>query len=210
MMQDSSMRDMLRQQNCLATPIELASCACALMVCNKQSQQSQEVRLMTLRYMPFFGDKVKPIATCRGTCIYKFIIIRGSKLWVTYNTSVFDSLMNVYLLRVAIRAILASSRANLIPMQLRGPKPNGMWASCGRLALSSGENLWKIVYPHIIQEGIFGFLPARLKSVWSLPVEMVFVDYKGWNDYARSLWDCKPLHDCCLQAEPAESAWCKT
>ena len=117
------MRDMLRQQNCLATPIELASCACALMVYNKQSQ---EVRLMTLRYMPFFGDKVKPIATRRGTCIYKFIIIRGSKLWVTYNTSVFDSLMNVYLLRMAIRAILASSRANLIPMQLRGPKPNGM------------------------------------------------------------------------------------
>jgi hypothetical protein len=51
-----------------------------------------------------------------------------------------------------MRATLASSIANLIPMQLRGPKPNGMCTSCGRLALSSGVNLFKhrhnICYRH--------------------------------------------------------------
>ena len=35
------------------------------------------------------------------------------------------ALINVYFLSSSMRAILASSRANLIPMQLRGPKPNG-------------------------------------------------------------------------------------
>ena len=34
--------------------------------------------------------------------------------------------MNVYLWSSLMRAILASNRANLIPIQLRGPKPNGM------------------------------------------------------------------------------------
>ena len=91
-----------------------------------------------LRCIPFLGDKVKPIATCRGTCIRKIktsiiCVWEGKKL-----TSVFKSLMKVYLLRMAIRAILASSRANLIPMQLWGPKPNGIWASCGRLTPLSG------------------------------------------------------------------------
>lgn len=40
-----------------------------------------------------------------------------------------------------MRAIFVASRANLIPIQLRGPKPKGMWQSWGRLALSSAVNL---------------------------------------------------------------------
>ena len=36
---------------------------------------------------------------------------------------------------------LASMRANLMPMQLRGPQPKGMWHIWGRLAFSSGVNL---------------------------------------------------------------------
>ena len=56
-------------------------------------------------------------------------------------TSVSGALTKVYLLSSSMRAILASSRANLIPMQLRGPKPNGKWQSWGRLALSSAVNL---------------------------------------------------------------------
>ena len=32
-------------------------------------------------------------------------------------------------------------RANLIPMQLRGPQPKGMWQIAGRFAFSSGVNL---------------------------------------------------------------------
>ena len=49
--------------------------------------------------------------------------------------------MKVYLLSSSMRAILASNRANLIPIQLRGPKPKGMWHSGGLLAFSSGVNL---------------------------------------------------------------------
>ena len=45
------------------------------------------------------------------------------------RTSVSGALMKVYLLSSSMRAILASSIANLIPIQMRGPKPNGMWQS---------------------------------------------------------------------------------
>ena len=51
--------------------------------------------------------------------------------------------MKVYLLSSSMRAILASNRANFIPIQIHGPKPNGMWQSCGLLAFSSGVNLQK-------------------------------------------------------------------
>ena len=40
-----------------------------------------------------------------------------------------------------MRAILTSKRANLIPMQLRGPQLKGKWERWGRLAFSSGVNL---------------------------------------------------------------------
>ena len=42
-----------------------------------------------------------------------------------------------------MRVILISMRANLIPIQLRGPQPKGMWHTAGRLAFSSGVNLRK-------------------------------------------------------------------
>ena len=61
---------------------------------------------------------------------------QGNKL-----TSVSGVLTKLYFFNSSMIAILTSSRANLIATQLRGPKPNGMWASGGRLALSSGVNL---------------------------------------------------------------------
>ena len=42
-----------------------------------------------------------------------------------------------------MRAIFTSMRANLIPTQLRGPQPKGMWQRAGRFAFSSGVNLRK-------------------------------------------------------------------
>ena len=58
-------------------------------------------------------------------------------------TSVSGARTNVYFLMISMRAILASMRANLIPMQLRGPQPKGMWQTLGRFAFSSGVNLRK-------------------------------------------------------------------
>ena len=58
-------------------------------------------------------------------------------------TSVSGACTNVYFFRISMRAILASMRANLIPMQLRGPQPKGMWQRAGRFAFSSGVNLGK-------------------------------------------------------------------
>ena len=55
--------------------------------------------------------------------------------------------MKVYLLSSSMRAILACSRANLIPIQMRGPKPNGMWLSGGLLAFSSAVNLSEKIAP---------------------------------------------------------------
>ena len=56
-------------------------------------------------------------------------------------TSVSGAWTNLNFFRISIRAILASITANLIPMQLRGPQPKGMWQNWGRLAFSSGVNL---------------------------------------------------------------------
>ena len=58
-------------------------------------------------------------------------------------TSVSGARTNVYFFMISMRAILASMRANLIPMQLRGPQPKGMWQIAGRFAFSSGVNLRK-------------------------------------------------------------------
>ena len=49
--------------------------------------------------------------------------------------------MNVYFFMISMRAILASTRANLISMQFQGPQPKGMWQVLGRFAFSLGENL---------------------------------------------------------------------
>jgi len=56
-------------------------------------------------------------------------------------TSVSGTCTNVYFFTISMRAILASMRANLIPMQLRGPQPKGMWQTLGRFAFASGVNL---------------------------------------------------------------------
>ena len=47
-----------------------------------------------------------------------------------------------------MRAIFAWSIANLMPIQLRGPQPNGMWASCGRFSLASAVNLYLLALGH--------------------------------------------------------------
>ena len=49
-------------------------------------------------------------------------------IYSNYNahTLVSGVLMNENFLRTSIKAIFASNIANLIPMQLRGPNPNGM------------------------------------------------------------------------------------
>ena len=67
---------------------------------------------------------------------------------ICIGTSVSGALMKVYLLSSSMRAILASNRANLIPIHIRGPKPNGMWQSWGLLAFSSGVNL--VSYSYIV------------------------------------------------------------
>ena len=69
--------------------------------------------------------------------------VASSKLCGTFLTSVSGARTNVYFFMISMRAILASMRANLIPMQLRGPQPKGMWQIAGRFAFSSGVNLRK-------------------------------------------------------------------
>ena len=63
-----------------------------------------------------------------------------------------------------MKASFVSIRANLIPMQLRGPQPNGMWARDGRFAFSSAVNLSvqymqrnKYVYACVHEMGDFHF-----------------------------------------------------
>ena len=56
-------------------------------------------------------------------------------------TSVSGACTNLYFLRISMSASFASMSANLMPIQLRGPQPKGMWHIWGRLAFSSGVNL---------------------------------------------------------------------
>ena len=63
----------------------------------------------------------------------------GIKIYL--HTSVLGALTKEYFFMICMSAVLASNRANLIPMQLRGPAPKGKWTIAGRLALSSGVNL---------------------------------------------------------------------
>ena len=58
-----------------------------------------------------------------------------------YHTSVSGAFTKEYLFNTSMRAAFTMSSANLIPMQLRGPNPKGMWQRWGRLALSSALNL---------------------------------------------------------------------
>jgi len=45
------------------------------------------------------------------------------------------------LIRRRAKAILASSKANRMPMQLRGPEPNGIQAMGWKVLRNSGSNL---------------------------------------------------------------------
>ena len=91
-----------------------------------------------------------------------------------------------------MRAILISSRANLVPMQLRGPKPNGRWTVAGRLALSSAANLecntettenecnMKLLLMMLYQ-------PIWIKFLWVLPVFGIMVECFERQKDLRSL-----------------------
>ena len=93
-------------------------------------------------------------------------------------TSVSGACTNVYFFRISMRAILASMRANLMPIQLRGPQPKGMWQRAGRFAFSSGVNLgkrrtdgWRIGE----NEGE-RTVPFRVKFLWFWPEFWVVVN----------------------------------
>ena len=95
--------------------------------------------------------------------------------------------MNVYFFMISMRAILASMRANLIPMQLRGPQPKGMWQIAGRFAFSSGVNLRKeeggiLCYYNMGEAGIKGKTkPFWVKFLWFCPVLWVVVEEVDGN-----------------------------
>ena len=81
-----------------------------------------------------------PVLDEGGTCIADSIIIAtstGSSLHVMQyklcsytslqlHTAVSGARTKLNFLSISIRAIFDSSRANLRPIQLRGPQPNGM------------------------------------------------------------------------------------
>ena len=84
-------------------------------------------------------------------------------------------------LSTSMRAILASSRANLIPMQLRGPTPKGMCTLFGRLALSSAENLHiqaTLFSHHFIQRDNSR---VRIKLLWIIPILGIIVELLDGN-----------------------------
>ena len=64
-----------------------------------------------------------------------------NKIIARLSTFVSSEVVILYLLSTSIRAILASRMASLIPMQLRGPRPNGKWEQGWRLATADGKNL---------------------------------------------------------------------
>ena len=92
----------------------------------------QMILSLTLRWMLLFGLRAAPTPGLSGTyrnIYYYYHGIVNAGYGVGVRTSVSGALVKVYLLSSSMRAILTSSRANLIPIQTRGPKPNGMWHS---------------------------------------------------------------------------------
>ena len=98
-------------------------------------------------------------------------------------TSVSGACTNVYFFRISMRTILASMRANLIPIQLRGPQPKGMWQRAGRFAFSSGVNLGK----GRTDGGSIGenegqrTVPFWVKFLWFWPEFWVVVNELDWE-----------------------------
>ena len=98
-------------------------------------------------------------------------------------TSVSGVLTNLYFFKISMRVILASMRANLIPIQLRGPQPKGMWQRAGRFAFSSGVNLGK----GRTGGGSIGenegqrTVPFWVKFLWFWPEFWVVVNELDWE-----------------------------
>ena len=59
----------------------------------------------------------------------------------TIGTDIVGLLVNLYRWRILMRVILVSIMANLVPMQIRCPAPNGRKAEVSLDAFSSGVNL---------------------------------------------------------------------
>ena len=66
-----------------------------------------------------------------------------SPLLSNFFTSVSSHVLNLNFCNIFTIAILDSNNASLIPTQIRGPIPKGMYAYVGRLALFSSVNLQK-------------------------------------------------------------------
>ena len=88
---------------------------------------------LTLRWMLLLVLGAIPTPSLRGayrilniTVYYHYWYCKADYGILYSCTSVSGALEKLYLLSSSMRAILASNRANLIPMQIREPKPNGM------------------------------------------------------------------------------------
>ena len=79
----------------------------------------------TLICTPFIGDMVIPHPVFNGTCTKIEVIIFYYFKLCKFVTSVSVDLTNEIFFISSIRAILISIKANRIPIQLRGPVPNG-------------------------------------------------------------------------------------
>lgn len=78
------------------------------------------------------------LASKSSTKLQKYGILN---VYQGYHTSVSGAFTKEYLFNTSMRAAFTMSSANLIPMQLRGPNPKGIWQRWGRLARSSALNL---------------------------------------------------------------------
>lgn len=103
---------------------------------------------------PFLGPRVLDDFNSRGTYTEQRIACRGKKCH--YSLTVLNTFQTTDSVQVTLvseqatrlnlrkrrtRAILISSWASLIPTQLRGPAPKGMYTNGWRAALASGVNL---------------------------------------------------------------------
>ena len=87
------------------------------------------IYMQALIYILYSHSSV-PIHSFTPNKISTHIIYTNSnKSCIYVCTSVSGARRNLYLVRIVMRASFVSMRANLIPMQLRGPQPNGMWGN---------------------------------------------------------------------------------
>ena len=83
-------------------------------------------------------------------------------------------------------------RANLIPMQLRGPQPKGMWQRAGRFAFSSGVNLRKRGKDggQTREEGRRKTVPFWVKCLWFWPEFWIVVHKVDRKLHCHSFRNC--------------------